>query len=503
MSHRSKKTKRGADKPAKAKNRKALWIALAAALALAIAVPGVIFGVKAIKNAYADSGAAYRNKIVFKTDHFSVNALMLSYCYYDYLYENDVLSNLRINDAAELQTMHFDESEDTYARYYAELTASQMESALLSAENAAQKSVTLDEKDEAAVEAKLEKLRYDAELAGAKPETYLSEHYGRGLKLSDVRAVVEIRTLAEKNAALEYGGITVSEEKIREYIAQNDDLTYYRVDYDIFDFIVGNKETDEENQKRHDECYAKAQILAQSASAEEFEELCREYLREEYADDEDFTEADLEGMMNYCIVKGRKVERNESVATEQWLFDFSRKAGDAIAVDGKKSLGALYMVKPAYSIDVPQKAVRFVRIAYDRYAKTSEALDAMRKVEALYNAGARDENAFAALAAEYSHDRLTAPGGGLEADTCSDSAFNRLIATWLETAEKGDVKSFTGEDGLYLVYCCGEGKTRSVIDAENALKTEAYRQILASYYDYAFDDDMSLVGVIAPLKERK
>ena len=271
MSNRSKKTKKkksGADKPAGTRNRRILWILPAALLALALTAAGVVFGVKAIGNAYADSGNAYRNRIVFKTDHFEVNALMLSYCYYDYLDKNDVLSDLRINDVGELQTIHFDESEDTYARYYAELTASQMESALLSAEDAAQKGLTLDEKDNAAVEAKIGKLRYDAELAGVKPEKYLFEHYGRGLKFSDVRAVYEIETLAEKNAALVYNGIAVNDGEIREYIAQNDDLKYYRVDYDIFDFLVGNAETEEENQKRHDECYAKAEILAQSASAE-------------------------------------------------------------------------------------------------------------------------------------------------------------------------------------------------------------------------------------------
>ena len=510
MSNRSKKGKssiNGADKAVsrgKSGVPKALWIALAAVLGAALAVTGVILGVKAIKNAYADSGNEYRNRIVFRTDHFSVNALMLSYCYYDYIYDNNVLSDLRLDSVKELETLHFDDSEDTYARYYAELTASQMESSLLSAEAAARSGVTLDEKDDAVVEAKLGKLRYDAELAGVDTQTYLSEHYGRGLRLSDVRAVFEIETLAEKNAASVYNGIEVGEDEIKGYIAQNDDLRYYRVDYDIFDFAVGNMETEEENKERHDACYAKAEILAQSQSAEEFETLCREYLREEYGEDENFTEEDVEAMMKYCVVKGRPVERNENnVATEKWIFDFGRKEGDTLAVDGVHSLGALYMVKPAYSIDVGQKAVRSIRIAYDHYARTSEALDAMRAVEGLFAAGDKSEEAFASLAGEYSHDRMTAALGGFHADTFSDTPFNRLISTWLQNAKKGDSMSFTGSDGLYLVYCCGEGETRSVIDAESALKNEAYRRILASYYNERFDADMTGVGVIAPLRERR
>ncbi len=476
-------------------------ILLCSVLLVAALIAGGVFAVQGITDLYADSGRAYRNKEVFRTEHLKVDAAMLSYCFYEYLYENNVLEDLNLKRPEDLKNMGFETGgEDTYHTYYSELTASRMEAALIFAEAALASGQTLDEADQKRIENKLSAIENSAKSAGMKVKDYLSENYGRGIKLSDIRNVLEIRALSDKNMNDVYNAQTVSDEEIRTYISQNDDLKYYRVDYYIYDFVIGNKDTAEENQKLHDEAYAKAELLAACKTEKEFEELCRRLLQEEHKDDSSFTDADLEALVKSCKTTGRAVEKNARGTVDQWLFDFARKEGDTLAVDGEKSVGAVFMIKPAYSVDEPQKAVRVIQLDFDNYLRPSDAVSAMKDLQALFEAGNKTEKAFAELAVQHSEDFLNAPGGGYIADTYTNTVFNRMIASWLSEAQKGDTSSFTSDDSVYFVYCCGEGETRSVTDARNALKSQKYRSVTETYHTRFPDEaNMEYVGTIAPL----
>ncbi len=486
----------------KKQTAKAVIVTLTAIILAAALIAGGIFTARAIGNAYADSGKSYRKLEVYKTTHFKADAAMLSFCFYEYLSQYSVLGQMNVKTPEDLKGLTFESGgKETYYQYYSELTASQLEKAMLFAEAAVASGLSLEEKDNARIEAKLSAIENAAMLAGKKTKDYIFENYGRGVKISDIRKVYEIRALSDKNLDAVYNAQTVSEKEIQQYISENDDLKYYRVDYYIFDFVIGNLSNNEENKKRHDECYAKAQKLAECKTAEEFETLARQYLQEEYKDDPDFTDADLEALMRSMKVEKRAIDKNSKSTVDQWIFDFSRKTGETMAVDGEKSVGTVFMIKPAYSVDEPQKAVRVISIRNSNYARPSEANTAMKEIEKQYEAGAKTEEAFSALAREWSEDGLTAPLGGYTAETYSETTFNQMIASWLEEAKPGETMSFTSEEGRYFVYFCGNGETRSVIEAQNALKSNKYKAVINGYYAlYAPEAHLEYVGTVAPLK---
>lgn len=489
----------------KKKTLKAFFVVLAALVLTAALAVGGYFAALGVKNLIDDSGSGLRKKVYYSSEHFKVDGAMLSYCFYDTLLTENVYEDFDIRNPNELKSMYFTDEdgtenpEYTRYRYYAELSASRIRSCMYYAEAALDHGLSLDERDLAFIDAKLSAIENSAALQGKSAKDYLFANYGRGVNLSDVRRVLELRALSDKDMAYVYCGESVSAEEIASYISENDDLRYYCTDYILFGYMYSaDREPTAEERARDEE---KIRALAACESEEAFLALCRTYIAEEHEGDHNYTDEDLDDDVEACRVDGRALERSTS-PVEKWIFDFSRKAGDTYLALGQTSNGAIYMVRPAYSIDLPQKAVRIVKIAYENYARTSEASAAFKAVENAWIGSRMTEEDFISLVRRYSEDLLTAGMDGLEKDTASDTAFNGMISEWLSGAEPGGVASFSDSEGLYLVFCTGAGAVRSEIDAEKAIRGQKYYAAVNGYSSaYKVDVLNDNVSDLPPLKK--
>ena len=162
-------------------------------LCATLLISGGVFGGMAIYNAYLDSGKPYRSIVSYKTEHYQINNAMLSFYFYDYLY-NGLLEKMGLEHPSELKGKYFTftdqetgkEESVSYFNYYNELAAYDFQSDLLCAEAAADFGVSLDERDRSFIANRLKSIENSASTLGMKTSEYISATYGRGVKLSDI-----------------------------------------------------------------------------------------------------------------------------------------------------------------------------------------------------------------------------------------------------------------------------------------------------------------------------
>ncbi len=488
----------------KKKTRKILIITTSIILIVALLTATAVVAVNLIDNIIKDSGDRYRETVVFESEHYTVNAAMMSYFFYDMLY-GGILEEYDAKKPEDLKEIDYgsDGNSNLYD-YFSEYAATRMRNYLLYAEAAIDNEISLNEAELSEIENRLASFATAAAALGSSEEDYIFGNYGRGINKTDIRAVLELTALADKQLSVLYNEQTATAEEVADYIAEADAMKYYRVDYYMVDLSIDVDQEDGAYQKEHDRIKALTEELAECHSLEAFLEKAKEIYTKEYTDkDGNLTiEGSVDDLIQGCFFEAEQVERvtDDSNVIDEWVYDFAREAGDTLSVDGKRSLAALFMVKPAYSVDTPVTAVRYIAIDARNYLQTSNALAKLNSLKKDAEQNLTEEH-FIELAKQYSEDAMNASKGGLCEDTYAEDSFCKAIATWLTDSKKGDLTTVTVGNCYYLVYNIGEGRTRSEIDAELSVISQKYTKALESYTK---DIEISLpdtthIGVYAPL----
>ena len=95
-------------------------------------------------------------------------------------------------------------------------------------------------------------------------EAYLSENYGRGVRLTDIEDLLEIEFLAEKERATVSLGLSATEEEINRRLENNGAGKYYRIDYYmvVIPYGIEDKDSEEEKEQKRLKVKEQAQALA-------------------------------------------------------------------------------------------------------------------------------------------------------------------------------------------------------------------------------------------------
>ena len=193
------------------------------------------------------NGVFGRMSTAMRSDNFRVSRNMMDY-YFQTQYNNFVsqnssyLSYYGLDTSLSLKDQYFDTtegSETTWFDYMMDQTKVQVEEILIYCEEAKERGIELDEEDYEAIDTELETYETYAEMYGYDTNSYIAQIYGKGMKLKDIRAAMELSSLASKCS--EEIGVKlesdITDDDIKERY-DSDSQKFNNVDYSYYTFTV-------------------------------------------------------------------------------------------------------------------------------------------------------------------------------------------------------------------------------------------------------------------------
>ena len=175
-----------------------------------------------------------------------------------------------------------------------------------------------------------------------------------------------------------------------------------------------------------------------------------------------------------------KYEYYSSRDTEQgkWAFDASRKVGDTTVIEDAEAVSytVVMLERTEFREETLTRNVRHILFQSANHTDAAGAKAAAEEVLAKWEASAKDENAFAALATEYTEDTGSASNGGLYENVMSGEMVEEFDAWLYDDARKaGDVEIVeTADYGAHIMYYVGEGQPEWEVNVRSAITSEKY-----------------------------
>ncbi len=493
----------------------AVLIIVASVIAIAIVIAAIVAIVGGVK----DKTAAPGDLVAMESEHFEITNGMLSYFlysdYYAALSDQNTYFSLYMSGFDPTQSLKNQQytaggenSNMTWFDYFISNTANNVTTYLLFAEKGYENGIKeLDEKDLAEIEKSIDSFKEGADAIGLEYNEYIEFMYGDKVTEQDIRDALEFQLLAMKQYQADYDSFEFSQDECEEkYDA--DPTAYNYSDYRSFTFYAKYPEDKDDTEGREAaEIIAKqlADELAACATQDEFVAYVYDYLVSENALIEEEDKKKTDEALH---------EESEATLTERslyatgtgygdWAYVEGRAAGDTTVVDnGDGSYTVYYMVKPQYRLDYNTKNVRHILINSSNYEGKEEALAKAQEVLDLYNAGAKGEDAFDALAEEYNEDSAS-----LYENIMLDQMVEEFEAWCFDEARaEGDCEIVESTYGYHVIYFVGDGDVAWKAEVESDLIAAAFQNLMLEYeeaYEVSFERDnlYRLSGYTAYSKE--
>ena len=315
-----------------------------------------------VVNALNANGSFDRNRVMVSSDNYEITVADMSYMVYTQ-YQNFVdtyqstgyMAYIRgtggtgLSTSTPLRQQNYSVTTDeltgetvtvTWFDYFAKSALASSKELLSLCEGARHYGITLSEEDEANIELTLETLKYYGEITGYGTSGYLRNLYGKGVRLSNVRYMLELSALASKYLEIgqEQAESGVTDASIDAHYAEHVSEYENRIDYISAEFRTKFRPSDAtedpaaenaanyvtyqtEQQKYQD----RIDTLAACADEEAFKTLLRTYIREdvaaenEGADDAEIDEQTDE-LLASCVHENVTEYEVSDAAVSSWLF---------------------------------------------------------------------------------------------------------------------------------------------------------------------------------------
>ena len=301
-----------------------------------------------------------------------------------------------------------------------------------------------------------------------------------------VGEMMTMATLVSEYATAKYDSITYSEDEVKAFFNENVDS--FR-EYDVHYYYIA-AETEEVTDAEGNTTTAVVEggVEAALAAAEELAALV--------TDEASFDEAVAAYKEGATVSHTHGYLKNSlNAAYRDWAVDSAREIGDVTAVSNEN--GAYVVLFAGYSDNMyPSTSMRHILIKSvdedgDGTYSEAEMAAAKAKIEEIaqeWEANGKTEEAFAALADEYSEDEGSNTNGGLYEKIGEGDMVGEIDAFLFEDGRKvGDSAILHGNngsyDGYHLVYFAGEGMLYGLAQAESTMKEEAYAEWEASFVE--------------------
>ncbi len=435
------------------------------------------------------SGPLFRIVSPLASDNFKVSGPMMKY-YYQSTYLNlvsqmgDYLSYTGLDTSKPLDKQSFMGSEQTWHDYLIETSTAQTKQTLVLAEAAKAAGMTITEEDEATIKENFDAMQQAATQYGYPTlNSFIAAQYGEGLKEKDVRRALELTILASKYSEKIADEIVITDDEINTFFTENEkNYTYVSLRQTTFsatnalniegltdaekaDIIAGYKKSAEE--------------LAATKSVEEFELYMTDYMKQNVAEGGtgEITEENIASNL-----EATKYPNYTSRDTEQgkWAFAEERKVGDTTIIEneaGTEFTVCMIEETKTRSEDLSRN-VRHILFLASEHTDAAGAKAAAEEVLAKWNAGEKTEEAFAALAREYSEDPGSAKEGGLYENVLPGEMVSEFDG-WLYAEERkaGDVEIVESADyGAHIMFYVGEGQPEWEITVRSDITEKKYSE---------------------------
>ena len=452
-----------------------------------------ILGSLVIYSNLVTNGFFLRRTVSATTENYEIDNAVFSYFFNSYYQEfaSTYGYYFPIDSSVSLKgqacSMYNDGS--TWFDFFASNAKNNLSNILAFCEEANARGITLDEADYKQIDDAIDTMKATAKQAGVSTSYYMQAMFGTGVNVKDVRRALELSALASKCSKEITDAYSYGEADYDKYVAENPYALLY-AQYTSFDMKTAD--TTEDDVKTATLLQGYLDRFAKAATQEEFEQIAFDYLRNvAYAGDEKTTDEKIQAEVDALTAEATYVKDN---AVSEWAFAKDRKVGDVYTEvsEDKTTYSAYFMVAPA-SLDTYNTVnVRHVLLSSKTFgtneaakAKAEELLASLTGVSAL-------EDAFAALAEEYSEDTGSNTNGGLYENVGKGEMVENFDAWIYEEGRKvGDTGIVESDYGYHIMYFAGEGDIAWHVQADNALKNAKYSEDSAAInkkYPTTFDD---------------
>ncbi len=439
---------------------------------------------------YSVAEYSYYYTTVFQTYANSQNSLGIA------LYDSS-------KDPASQTTTDEDGNTITYDELFRDKVKENLETSNYYLAKAKADGMTLSDESKSEIDSTISELESYAKQYGYSASRYISVLYGKGLNVKKFRSLLEEQFLVSQYTSDETDGIlsAISDEEIEAKYAE-DPTAYQLVDIRLLGMSLPKADA-----TATDAADATADVVAKSeemlnriTDEASFIELAKEYCDE--GDRETFESETA------SLVKGLKksiVSSNISSDLADWLFDAGRAVGDKRTFTSDEYQYVIYLIKPAYRSEDQLVSARHILISFDSVkselesqaadgeatatdaadlddttVKTVDASDGTKvsnegtaysaevvlkayeqakDILELYENGEKTEDAFAALAEQYSADtgsvgeEATNGGGGLY-ENIEKGQMVEPFETWVYDASRqpGDTGIVMTNYGWHVMY---------------------------------------------------
>lgn len=286
---------------------------------VALIAVAFIFVASIALSTVVSSGIMLRSQDGFSSENYEINGTMLQYMFesqYQNFYSSysSYLSYFSLDTTKALRDQKFTSSssngiqealltsaygediytEGTWFDFFWDLTAKEAKQMLVFCEAAKAMGLELTDEDYDTIDASIEAIENEAAMYGYNLKTYINLVFGKGVKKSDIRDVMELATLASKLSSQEAERILdeIKDEDVKAYFEENKSK-YLKADYYSFTFGASldaedAKNPTEEELKKFEEDIAKAKehanAIAGFETVEEIEDYMVEYWLDQYYD---------------------------------------------------------------------------------------------------------------------------------------------------------------------------------------------------------------------------
>ena len=328
----------------------------------------IIVAAAIIFSSLTTGGTLLRMRDIIKSEHFEVTGTMMSYyahtVYSNYVsqYEQTYSSFLSSytdytvydfigidpNESLDKQVMD-ETTGQTWHDYFMNMAREQVEQILMYCEGAYAAGVELGEEELAEIDTSVQMIATDGTLYGYSTNSYLASLYGTGVREKDVRAAMELSSLASKYITMlsdEYYA-AADEDDVNAFYTENE-TDYLSADYMVFSIDAALDEladdaTDADIAAAKAAADEAAQKLMAATTAEEFREAVKAYLTEtltvaeesdeteetEETDETDEIAAEIEETLDAMLVE----DYAYTIDTDLGKWVFGEEGGKAAAVN--------------------------------------------------------------------------------------------------------------------------------------------------------------------------
>ena len=467
----------------KTAGRKRLVYIIVAAVAVLAILAVVLFRIRA--DIRRQNGDAIRETTVMSTEHFKVDGAMMSYFIHAelsaYARENaNTIAAAGLDAKADLKTQSCPRGGDrieTWFDYFSDLAIQDVKRYLYVAEGATAEGLSLTAEDEAYLDQQIQIVRDQAKSENKTLEEFVSENFGQGVNLDDIRRAMDLQMLGSKLRAHVEDGVVCTDEKLQAYYQDNavklNTCDFYTI---TFASSVTDDMTAEDISAYNAVTKLWADGLAQCHDVDSFRAYLASYYQQYYEEQgQTYDDAEIQASIdnNASEVKGHTYS---DTALSNWALDPSRQVGDTNVIEGDNEYSVYLITKAPTRLDYKTRTFRQIKLSGLSYETAVQRRDKVNELRDTFMAGEQTESAFAALAEQNNDDKADRDAGGLCENTRKGEV-DEKVSDWLfeDGRKAGDVRILKNtNDTYYLVYYVGEGEVCWKVTAAEQLKSSAY-----------------------------